>query len=199
VQAYLTLYPEHAVENVDDVAYLASSVDGIDALGALFSGKVELEDQAITNFVDYYMENEDLIEDEAVKALVSATVELFNQVSVLSLTGDALELFINEVREDIFPVVLKDTFAGWPSYWAMLPADMYEEARDFIFKGVEDEYAGFIAKCDDYYYNVQLKATETLKALDEQASISICFQSTTSLISPFMKVQLPFPTATQQL
>ncbi len=168
VQAYLTLYPEHALKNVDDVAYLSSSVDGIDALGAFFSGDIELDPQAIDNFVDYYMENGDLIEDAEMKSLILTTVDLLNYISVLGLTGDALESFMQRIKSDIFPLVLKDTFAGWPSYWAMIPADKYEEARDFIFAGVEDEYAGFIEKCDDYYNNVQLKAVETLKYLDEQ-------------------------------
>lgn len=168
VQAYLTLYPEHAVEHVDDVAYLASSVDGIDALGALFNGDIELDGQAVENFVDYYMENGDLIEDEGTRALVMTTVELFNQIKLLGITCDALELFIDEVREDIFPLVLLDVFAGWPSYWAMLPADEYESAREFLFDGIEEEYAGFIKKCDDYHYKVQLKAEETLMALDKK-------------------------------
>lgn len=168
VQAYLALYPEHALENVDDVAYLASSVDGIDALGALFNGDIELDDQAVENFVDYYMENEDLIEDEGTRALIMTAVELFNQISLLGITCDALELFIDEVRKDIFPLVLLDVFAGWPSYWSMLPADKYESAREFIFDGIEEEYDGFIKKCDDYYYNVQLKAEETLVSLEKQ-------------------------------
>ncbi len=166
VQAYLTLYPDHALANVDDVSYLSSSVDGIDALGALFTGDIELEDQAVSNFVDYYMEHEDLVEDEETKALIVSAVEMFNYISVLGLTGDALELFLRRVRHDVFPLVLKDTFAGWPSYWAMVPADKYEEAKEFIFAGVEDEYAGFIKKCDDYYNKVQLKAVQTLKYLN---------------------------------
>ncbi len=168
VQAYLTLYPAHALEHVDDVAYLSSSVDGIDGLGALFSGNIELDDQAITNFVDYYMENGDLIEDETTRSFVMATVELLNYIKVLGLTGDALELFVQKVKKDIFPLVLLDTFAGWPSYWSMVPAEDYEDAKALIFEGIEEEYAGFIKKCDDYHNKVQLKAEETLKTLDEQ-------------------------------
>ncbi len=167
VQAYLTLYPEHAIANVDDVAYLSSSVDGIDILGALFTGNIELNDQAIENFVNYYMENKDLIEDPDTKSLISATVEVLNYISVLGLTGDALEVLVQRLKKDIFPLVLKDTFGGWPSYWAMVPVDQYEEARDFIFAGVEDEYAEFIKKTDRYHNEVQLKVTETLLALDE--------------------------------
>lgn len=167
VQAYLTLYPEHALANVDDVAYLSSSVDGIDALGAFFSGDIEFDPQAVDNFADYYMENENLIEDAETKALVQTTIDLLNYISVLGVTADALEDFIQKLKEDIFPLILRDSFAGWPSYWAMVPAEKYEKARDFIFAGVEDEYAGFIKKCDDYHKEVQLKAEETLKALNQ--------------------------------
>lgn len=166
VQAYLTLYSEHAIANVDDVAYLSSSVLGIDCLGAIFSADIELEPKAVNNFVDYYMENGDLIEDSEMKELIMSAVDVFEYISVLGLTLDVCELFIDEVKDDIFPRVLLDTFGGYVSYWSMVPAEKYEEARDFLFKGLEDEYAGFIAKCDDYHYNVQLKAEETLKSLE---------------------------------
>ena len=166
IQAYLTLYPEHAIANVDDVAYLASSVLGIDGLGALFSADIELEPKAVNNFVDYYMENGDLIEDSEMKELIMSAVDVFEYISVLGLSLDACELFIDEVKEDIFPRVLLDTFGGYVSYWSMIPPEKYEEARDFLFKGLEEEYAGFIQKCDDYHYNVQLKAEETLKSLE---------------------------------
>ncbi len=168
IQAYLTLYPEHAIEHVDDVAYLASSVDGLDGLGALFTGDITLEPDAVNNFVDYYMENGDLIEDAETRALITTTVEMLNYISVLGLTLDACELFVDEVREDIFPLVLRDIFAGYVSYWSMVPAEKYEQARNFIFAGVEDEYAGFIKKIDRYHNEVQLKAEETLKYLDSR-------------------------------
>ena len=168
VQAYLTLYPEHALMHVDDVSYLSSSVDGIEGLGALFSGQIELDDQAITNFVDYFMNSSDLIEDESTKSFILAAVELLNYVKVLGLTGEALELFVQKVKKDIFPLVLLDTFAGWPSYWSMVPVEDYEDAKALIFEDIEDEYAGFIKKCDDYRSKVQLKAEETLKYLDEK-------------------------------
>ena len=168
VQAYLTLYPEHALENVDDVSYLASSVDGLDSLGALFTADITLEPDAVNNFVDYYMQNGDLIEDPEIRTLITATVEMLNYISVLGLTLDACELFVDEVKEAVFPRVLKDTFGGYVSYWSMVPAEKYEQARDFIFAGVEDEYAGFIAKCDRYHNEVQLKAEETLKYLESK-------------------------------
>ena len=168
VQAYLALYPEHAVEHVDDVAYLSSSVEGIDGIGAFFSGRIELDDQAVTNFVNYFMENDDIIEDETTRSFITATVELLNYTKVLGLTGEALELFIQKVKKDVIPLALLDTFGGWPSYWSMVPVEYYEDAKALIFEGIEDEYAGFIQKCDDYRNKVQLKTIETLESLSEQ-------------------------------
>ena len=72
IQAYITLYKDHALENVSDVSYYASSVMGIDYMTALFSGEVVLDDKAVTNFAEYYLEDENLIEDEVLSGFVYA-------------------------------------------------------------------------------------------------------------------------------
>ncbi len=168
IAAYITKYEDHAVENVDDIAYLSSSVLGIDMLSALFSGDLDFEDQAIKNFVDYFMENKDLIEDDEIAEFVLALVDLFNQVKVLGLTGDAVEALIDEIKYDLIPLVLRDSYGSMPSYWSMITPDKYEQAIEFVFGDCKEEYAGLIAKTDDYYYNVQLTAEETMLRLKEK-------------------------------
>lgn len=167
IQAYITLYPEHAVESIDDIAYLASSVDGIDMLGAIFAGDLELESQAITNFVNYFMEDGQVIQDEVTYAFTLALVEFLNTTTLLGITGDSLELLVERLQSDLIPMILKDYFGSMPAYWAMVPAEKYLKARSFVFAGCEDTYAGLIEKNNRYYYEVQLKVKETLLALDE--------------------------------
>lgn len=167
IQTYLTLYKEHAIENVSDAAYYCSSVMGIDFMSALFAGEVKLEPKAVSNFVDYYMENEGLIEDEATAGLVMTLVELFQQVEVLGLGTEALEYVFNMVKDDLIPRVIRDSVGSWPSYWSMVTPELYEKARDFVFADCKDEYAKFIEKTDAYYYGVQLKVDETLLELQD--------------------------------
>ncbi len=168
IQTYITLYKDHAIENVSDVTYFASSVAGIDYMSALFSGEVVLDDKAVSNFVEYYLEEEELIEDDILSGFIYALVELFRQAEVLGIGTDTLLLLFNEIKGDLIPELLPSIIGSWPSYWAMVTPELYEKARDFIFGGREEEYAGLIEKTDKYHYEVQLFAEETILELQDK-------------------------------
>lgn len=168
IQAYITLYKDHALEYVSDVAYFASSVAGIDFMSALFSGEVVLDSKAVTNFVEYYLEEENLIEDDILSDFVYALLELFNQAKLLGIGTDTLLLLFDEIKYDLIPEVLPSIIGTWPSYWAMVTPELYEKARDFIFAENKQEYAGLIEKTDEYHYNVQLVAEETILELQDK-------------------------------
>ncbi len=165
IQAYITLHKDHALENVSDIAYYASSVDGIDFMSALLSGDVSVNDKAVSNFVEYYIEHEELIEDNELGMLIYTLVELFQQVTVLDLGTEAVESLFNTLKADLVPRLVRAIIGTWPSYWAMVTDDKYEKARDFIFGDCKDEFAGLIEKADKYYYDVQLKAEDTILEL----------------------------------
>lgn len=50
-----------------------------------------------------------------------------------------------------------------PGYWSTVSADRFESARDYIFEGVEEEYAGLIKKINDYHEKVGSKLTTLYK------------------------------------
>ena len=168
IQAYVTLYKDHALEHVSDISYFASSVMGIDFMSALFSGEIVLNDQAISNFVDYYLENNEVIEDPITEILVVTLVELFNQAKVLGIGTDLLAKFLDEIKGDIIPLLLMEVVGSWPSYWSMVTPELYTKSVDFIFKNNKDEYAKFIEKTDKYYYEVELNAEETILELEDK-------------------------------
>lgn len=170
VAAYLEKYKDHAIENVADVSYLSSSILGIDMLDAIFTGEMVFEDQAISNFVDYFMEGGELIEDEATASLITSLVEVFNQVSVLGYTGEMLGLLIDEIKYDLFPALLLDSYGTMPSYWSMVSPDKYKDAIDFVFPDAESKakYAKLIEKTEAYYREVQLNFEETTAYLTEK-------------------------------
>ncbi len=168
IAAYLVKYEDHALANVDDVAYLSSSITGIDMLAAIFSGEIKFDDQAIDNFVNYFMNEENLIEDETTKLFILTLVELFNQVKVLGLTGEGLEMLIDEIKYDLIPLLLRDTFGSMPSYWSMVTPELYEQSIEFVFGDCREEYAKLIEKTDDFHYNVQLGVEEKMLELKEK-------------------------------
>lgn len=50
----------------------------------------------------------------------------------------------------------------------MVTSDKYEQARDFIFAGREEEYAKFIEKIDAYHNDVQLNIDSTMLELEKE-------------------------------
>jgi hypothetical protein len=141
---------------------------GIDFMSALYAGEIYLDEKAIDNFLNYYIENEDIIEGDEETALVSVLVEILKEVKVLGLTGEKLTDFIDVFKDDMMPAIIRSTVGGWLSYWSMNTPDRYEKARDYIFntEEIKKEYAGFIAKADEFYYKVQVNVIDTMKELD---------------------------------
>ena len=165
IAAYVQTNKDHAATYVDDISYLAPSIEGIDFMTALYTGEIYLDDEALDNFASWYIENEGLIEDDAMASLVITLVELFNQAKVLGFTAEKLDLLIDRIKIDLLPAVLRDTFASWPSYWAMVTEGNLDKAIDFIYGDCKDEYAGMISKIREYYNTVQVNHTATLKEM----------------------------------
>lgn len=161
IAAYLVKYTDHAVENVADVSYLASSIDGIDMLDAIFTGEMKFEDTAINNFLDYFMDKENIVEDETTAALIKTLVDLFDQIYILGYTGELAQALVDEIKYDLIPALLKDSFGTMPSYWAMVSPDKYEAAIEFVFGDCKEEYAKLIEKTDEYHNRVQKNYNET--------------------------------------
>ncbi len=168
VAAYLSKYKDHAEKTVDDVAYLTSSILGLDMLTALFTGNIKLEGDAIDNFLNFFMNEKNIIEDMELNLFLVTALELFREIKTLDLTGAALELLIKRIKTDLIPPLLRDTYGSMPSYWSMVTPESYEAARDFIFAGCQDTYKKLIEKTDAFHYNVQMHAEENMLAFKEK-------------------------------
>ncbi|MBQ8503688.1 MAG: hypothetical protein IJ491_05355 [Clostridia bacterium] len=166
ISAYLAKYEAHAAENVESVVMYISSTVGIDLIGALFAGEIKIEADNVDRFVEYVMNDMGVIDDPTLQSLVVALVDLLNYAKVLGLGTDALQYIIDNVTEDLVPRLALACYGTFPSYWSMVPVEYYEKARDNVFAGQEEEYAGMIAKLDDYYNNVQLTYEDVMARLE---------------------------------
>lgn len=154
---------------VNDVVMYIPSTLGLGFIGAIFSGQIELSAKSVDNFVNYFLENKDLIEDPTIKSLVTALVSFLNEIKVLGLGTDTIQMIVDGVRDTEMPAMIRDTFGTFPSMWAMVPDEYFDEAVEFCFgtDELKEEYAGLIEKITSYHDNVQLNAAETLKKFDE--------------------------------
>ncbi len=173
ITAYLAKYTNHAKAHVDSVMLYVTSSNGIKLLDAFFTGELVLDENNVERFADYLFNNKVIISDLDLKSLVDTLVPFLNEIRVLGLGMDALQLIVDKVKDNLIPRLGLASYLGFPSFWAMMSADKYLQAKEYIFSdGREVEYAGMIEKLDNYYYNVQLKMDETFDIL-EKAGVNI--------------------------
>ncbi len=168
VASYLTKYTAHAEANVDTVMFYNVGVNGFDFFGELYSGKVVFNAAEIDRFVEYALNHWELFEDPDTAELITTLVSFLNEIKMLGVSLDLFEQAVYNIKDNILPRSLRASFGTFPAFWSLIPADYYEQAKEYVFGGLEEEYQGMLEKTDDYYYNCQLKIEDTLKYLDSK-------------------------------
>ena len=154
----LTYLEEYGTADVKNVEFYVPSCWGVESLSAIFSGNISV-DQA--SLIRYKEQNLDL-GDEILGQFLEATIDMLAEVYAIDLLSPALTIAIRSLYQKVVPAVLLSCYGTMPGIWTMVCPDEYEQARDNIFAGVEDKYAGLIEKLDKYYYNVASRIDEII-------------------------------------
>ena len=149
--AYAYLY-QYGTDDVNACVFYTSSLEGIGTLEALFTGELEIDPATLVRFADYYKEYGGFVlVDEPTTELLLSALALLSDTGILGFTLKNVLRTVNKLRGDLFPRVLRDSYASFPSYWSMISAEAYPAARAFMFGGAEEEWAGLLAQTDAYY------------------------------------------------
>ena len=156
------------LDKINKVILYIPSTMGLSTIGALFSGNIVIDSDAVSYFADYIVNNKDFITDPMIRELITAVVEMLNYAAVLGVGLDTLSYVIDKVKDNIIPRLVRDTYGSFPSFWAMCPAEDIDAAVELCY-GTEDlkqEYAGTIEKIYSYK-EIQLNAYENMKQLKQ--------------------------------
>ena len=163
VLAYLAQY---GMEDIETVIVYCPSFYGMEAVSRLFAGKLELDTQGISRFLDFYVNSGKLGEENAdLYNLLKDVVATMVKTGGLKLTANTLERIYDKVWRDVYPRLLVKMYGSMPSFWSLVGDDDYEEAKAVIFAGQEETYKGLIEKIDNFHYNVLVPSTQMLKDL----------------------------------
>lgn len=162
--AYMEKYDGEYV--ADHIMY-CSALKGVGFCSKAFCGDIYLEADGVERFL-YDL---DLGLSQALTDFIQSFLTVANETAGLDLAMWAVNNVMPKVKYDVFPRVLRDTFGSFPAYWAMVSEEDYENAKEVVFHGVEDQYADFIKLIDDYHYNVQVPAEEIIKRQYEEQGI----------------------------
>ena len=158
LSAYLA---EYGWEDVDDVVLYNPICFGMEVTDSLFNGELYFDADGVDYFATQNLGN------TLPFTLLKEIITLSNKLNGLDMTMDYFNKTGTNVAKYVTPDVMRVSYGTFPAYWAMISSDRFEEARDYIFAGVEDEYAGLIKKINYYHENVGSKLTSMYKQMEK--------------------------------
>ena len=167
MDAYLSVY---GFEDIEGVVWYNGAYKGVASCGDSFADKNNFTSESLSDFLKQlavYSDNQFLY--DLFTALDDAG--LLNTVFDSVLSGaNALE------QNGMFSRFIRENIGRIPGFWALVSAENYAAARDFVFPTAEiqQEYAGLLAKLDRYYNEVSSKTDEIMQnALDLTGTVGV--------------------------
>ena len=163
ITAYLAVYPEHAKQYIRGVAFDGSVVGGAEMLSEALSGKFNIDAAAVNRI----LKDCGAIGMFNIDGFINTTLEMLDRTGVLdAVIGKTKDWIYYKLVEGVTSALALSTFYTWPNYWACVSPEDYKTAKEYVFgpEGSEKrrEYAGLIAKLDNYDKLVRQRIPEIL-------------------------------------
>ena len=167
VMAYLA---EYGMEHLESVVLYCPSFFGMEVISKAFAGKITISPEGAADFMRYfvdsgmaenYFDGENMDTFRMLADLVSTMVSLH----ALDLPAATLDRIYSKIYTDVYPRLLVKMYGSMPSFWSLVGDEDYVQAKQNVFKGQEDVYAGLIEKIDHYHYDVMNKTADILNGL----------------------------------
>ncbi|MBQ9553196.1 MAG: hypothetical protein IJU96_10620 [Clostridia bacterium] len=164
----LSYLEKYGHDKVEKLLFTDSAFQGMDFVGELFSGKVYVNPESLTNYVCDLVYGTDYAWVGGLMKFLKATYftdgvcKLFNDVLVKNM----IDTICVEMRDFVFML---------PGIWSFCPAKDYAACRKFVFGDTPaEEYRILVEKNDYYINNVQSKIKDILdSAMADGVSVSI--------------------------
>lgn len=162
ILAYVQAY---GFERVEQICFYAPGFQGFECIGALFSGEIDLDPDAIPDFLDHSARSQYGGENNPTYDLLVTALEFLNAAKTLNVAKPIFDNYlIPEFRKYILPEIVRRTFGTFPSFWSFVGDEYYAKAKQTVFGGYEETYSGIIEKADHYHNDVMANAKEIINA-----------------------------------
>ncbi len=148
-------------KDIDTIIFQCCPLFGTAVAGELYTGKVELNANAIERYAAQAMPE---LENDFLGGVVYTLLELLTTAGLIDgLVSIGGELILN-LKDRVYDECLIPIFATMPGIWSFVPDEYYEEAKKYM-KLDSTENAVLIERLDFYHYGVQQSAKELITSM----------------------------------
>lgn len=144
--AYIDKY---GADIFDSLVFMSPAHNGADVVGSAFTGDLTISGQDLTEF---------LIKKVGNNFFVNIIIRILDFLGFV----DIISGFVNDVLANygdiIYDELLCEVFRTTYGLWGLVPDEYYDDAVEYFFGGVEDEYAvalDEIAKIREFVFNTE--------------------------------------------
>lgn len=150
----MTYLSQYGYGSVDTVIMQSSAFNGINLVGGLFTGDLNIKTKSVMNYIGNFIEGND--------PMTVFYRCIFNMLSgfILAPVCGELDTVFTEGKDVLYEDSLKDLFGNLTGIWTFVPNEYYEQAKDYMLD--EGENAALIKKLDAYHYGVMDRTKEIL-------------------------------------
>lgn len=150
----MTYLKQYGYGSVDTVIMQSSAFNGINLVGGLFTGDLNIKTKSVMNYIGNFIEGSD-------------PVTAFYRCIFYALSGFLLSPVCGELdtvfargKDVLYEDCLRDLFGNLTGIWTFVPNEYYEQAKEYMLDEVEN--ATLIKKFDAYHYGVMDSTKEIL-------------------------------------
>ncbi len=154
---------KYGYSDLNAVIYRSTAMYGLTLVGELFTGRVDIKADELAQYVNNFM-----LGESSQQVVIRSLIRYIAPLLVSPLINKVDRFFENE-SEYIYNEFLIEIFGYLPGLWSFVPAEYYEEAKEFMLD--ETENAELIEKIDVYQYEVRPSINSTIKAMEADGVI----------------------------
>ena len=165
VMAYIRQF---GTADLAGVGMLAPLAKGSEFLSQMISGRFHVDMDGLNRILT----DTAAIDNFNMPAFATATIDLLSKSGLYGrLTDSVKKTIYAKVIEGTTSALALSTIFTMPCYWSCVAEEDYDTAMQYVFGDAGSEkrtqYAGLIAKIEDYHENVALHADELMQQLDD--------------------------------
>lgn len=171
---FMAYVSKYGVDDICGVAFDGVAVNGCEILTEPVAGKFNFDANAINRLlIDL-----DGLEMVNVDPKIIAAIDFADKSGMADFVKFCIKFpNYNRMLKGITSALSLATFYTWPNYWACFSEDDYRTGLDYVFgaEGSEKrtEYAGLIAKLDNYDRQVRQKLPELMNLINDNCNLVI--------------------------
>lgn len=169
LSAYMDRYD---YEYVNKAVFLSGAFQGASVCGEPFAGRFSFDTETLIAFLSSLTGRD--VKGELLDALIDGLYQAGIADGVVAIANN-----INEyAMQNIYSEALSYIFGRIPGFWALIPYDLYDEAKESFIDGLVTDV--FYEKID-YYHEIQGRVPEIVReGIDRGVNISIVSKYGTS-------------------